>query len=64
MKIITTYGEISDKAWDWNDACDILGINPWLLNEGRADRYDEVCITIDQAIQIGLLDTLPENIDA
>lgn len=54
MEITITVKEICDRHL-WQEACDVLGINEWSLNEGRID-YDEVLsVSDEQARKLGLL---------
>ena len=54
MEITITVKEICDKHL-WEEACDILGINEWSLNEGQID-YDEILtVSEEQARKLGLL---------
>ena len=55
MKVVITYGELMNKCYDWNKACDIIGVNPWLLNEGRADPDDTISLTLEEAKSVGIL---------
>jgi len=55
MQVKISYGELMDKCYDWNKACDIIGINPWILNEGRADRDETINITIEEAKAVGVI---------
>lgn len=54
MKIVTTPGELMDRL-RWEQACDQLGINPWAVAEGMMNRDEEVTLSEEQAIEIGLL---------
>jgi len=54
MKIIITAGEISNKGL-WEEACELLDINVWALNEGTIDSDEELVLSEDQARQLGLL---------
>ena len=48
-------GWMLHQCYDWDKLCDELGLNPWLLNEGRALGEDKHPITIAQAQKHGLL---------
>lgn len=52
MRIITTPKELMD-AGVWDSACDVLGYNPYAVNEGLPSDH-EITISADQAIEIGL----------
>jgi hypothetical protein len=49
-----TLGEILHN-FDWDKACEVIGLNPWCLNEGLACSDDEIELTDDQAREIGIL---------
>ena len=53
MTITTTLGKLIDN-YDWEEVCEVLGLNEWCLNEGLAHSYDEVELTLKQAEKIGL----------
>jgi len=53
-KIARTLGEIKDRH-DWDKFCEVMGINPWCLNEGLARREDVIWFTIDEAKQCGIV---------
>lgn len=48
-------GWMLEQCKDWDNLCVELGLNPWLLNEGRAQGKDTHTITIEQAKKHGLL---------
>ena len=52
MKV--TLQELMDN-YDWDKACEVLGLNPWCINEGLATGDDEEEITEKQAREIGIL---------
>ncbi len=54
-------GFMLEQCNDWDDLCDELGLNPWLLNEGIADSNETHPITINQAKRHGLLCGTPSN---
>lgn len=56
MKIITTFGELQDKGV-WEQACEMLGLNEWCINEGLALSDDEITLTEEQGKKLGLLKT-------
>ena len=41
--------------YDWDKACEVLGLNPWCINEGLASGDEEQEITDEQAREIGIL---------
>lgn len=54
ITITITVKEICDRHL-WEEACDILGINEWSLNEGCIE-YDEVLfVSYEQACELGLI---------
>jgi hypothetical protein len=59
LKIAVTYESILNSG-AWEDMCDKYGINPWILNEGRADNDDTISITVEDAQRWGLLNS-PEQ---
>lgn len=54
MKITITFGEILDRG-RWDEFCELRGLNPWCLNEGRATRDEEATLTYEEAEKLGLL---------
>lgn len=54
MKITITFGEILDRG-RWDEFCDLRGLNPWFLNEGRGSRDEETTLTHEEAEKLGLL---------
>lgn len=48
-------GWMLEQCNDWDNLCDDIGINPWLLNEGIAEGKDMYPLTIAQAKKHGLL---------
>lgn len=54
QSISITFGELSDR-WGMSDkVCEVLGVNPWCLNEGLATKEDTIGVTESQARQIGI----------
>jgi hypothetical protein len=53
--VAATAGSLLDKG-AWEQACDMLGLNPWAVNEGLLDRDERLTFTIEQARELGLLD--------
>jgi len=49
------FGYISDNVCCWDDFCNEVGLNPWLLNEGRAGSSDEYRMTVTVAKKYGLI---------
>ena len=54
MRIIITIGELVDQG-RWSTACGVLGMGEWVVSEGQVDRDDELIITTDEAVRIGLV---------
>jgi hypothetical protein len=54
MKILITARELMDRAI-WDEASNLLGINPYAVNEGRMDSSEELTLTEEQAQQLGIL---------
>lgn len=53
MKVIITARELHERT-DWVAACDLVGLNPWCLNEGMSgDR--EFVLSEKDAAALGLL---------
>lgn len=38
----------------WDEVCDLLGINPWAVNEGLMDSAETLTLTLDQAVRLGI----------
>lgn len=53
MKIITTPRELMDR-WVWDDACEMLDINIWAVNEGQMESDEQITLTVEQAQELGL----------
>lgn len=49
-----TLGLLMD-AGNWTKACDLLGLNPWCMNEGLADRNTTQGLTRSQATALGFI---------
>jgi len=54
MKIVVTAQELLDKGL-WGDACELLGLNEWAVNEGLMDSDEELTLTEEQAKTLGLI---------
>lgn len=54
MTLKVTLGEMIDHGC-WDEFCNVTGMNPWSLNEGRADKGDEYELTLEQAVRLGLI---------
>lgn len=54
MKIIITAGELLDKD-AWMEACKLLGLNEWGVNEGLISHDDEFTLTEHQARLLDLI---------
>ena len=55
MNVTVTARELMDRDV-WPEACGMLGLNEWAVNEGRMDAGDTVTLTMEQAAELGLLD--------
>jgi len=55
MKVKVTVRELMDKGV-WDEVCELLGLNPWCVNEGLMDSSEEIELTETQAKQMGLLE--------
>ena len=53
QEIRITLGKLIDN-YDWEEACEVFGLNEWCLNEGLADRDDKIEVTLEQAKKIGI----------
>ena len=53
IEITLTLGKLMDN-YDWEEVCEVLGLNEWCLNEGLTDREDEIEITLEQAKKLGI----------
>ena len=53
----TTMGEILDAPalGSWDKYCEKYGVNPYCMNEGRAESSTEVEISIEDAQEYGLI---------
>lgn len=58
IKISAKLGNILDAPLidAWTYICNKYGLNEWCLNEGLADRNDEIQISLKDAEYIGLID--------
>jgi hypothetical protein len=54
MKIVLTVREAKDRGL-WDGVCDQLHISAWAVNEGQMDNDDEVTLSEEQAIELGLI---------
>lgn len=61
MKISISAGELLERGL-WQSACELLGFNEWVINEGLLSSEDDVLLTPDQAIRLGLIDENFEEI--
>jgi hypothetical protein len=59
MKVTTTPTELINRL-AWNEACDMLGISVWAVNEGQMDSGEEITLTEEQATKLGLLPRIEE----
>lgn len=54
MKLSITIRELMDRHV-WEEAADMLGWSPWVVNEGQAGMDDAVELSAEQAQQLGLI---------
>ncbi|HEY9408896.1 MAG TPA: hypothetical protein VIP77_04885 [Jiangellaceae bacterium] len=54
MKIVTTPSELMDRL-RWEEACDMLGLNVYAVAEGLMDGGEEITLSEEQAVTLGLL---------
>ena len=54
MKVILTPRELMDRG-KWDKACEVLGYNPWCVNEGQMDSDKEIVMTIETMTEIGIV---------
>lgn len=54
IKVQVTFGRLLDKGL-WDKYCEVTGLNPYCINEGRASIEEIATLTEDEAIKIGLI---------
>ena len=50
-----TFRYLMDRVPDWNRFCDDVGLNPWCINEGRADSNDTLSVPVSILKKHGIL---------
>lgn len=55
LAVITSPRILMDKGV-WMEACDLLGLNSWAVNEGFMDSHEKILLTNSQAKKLGLLE--------
>ena len=55
MEVTITANDLIDKGI-WEEACELLSINVWAVNEGLMDSDHKLSFTQEQADKLGLLD--------
>jgi hypothetical protein len=55
VKIIVTPRELMDAS-RWDQACELVGLSSWAVNEGQMDSDEEITLTAEQATELGLID--------
>lgn len=55
LGIIVTARQILQKTGAWDKFCDMKGLNPWCVNEGRMDSGEEFRLTKSEAKELGFL---------
>ena len=58
MKVLTTPRELFDKGV-WMEACEMLGINEWAVNEGLMSQTEGLELSHEQAAELGLIPKEP-----
>lgn len=53
MKIIITADEAHDLGI-WDNVCKIKGLNVWALNEGLMNGDDEITLSKEEAVELGV----------
>ena len=53
--ITLTLGYVSNRSWNWDGFCDEVGLNPWCMNEGLADKDTEISVKLSVAKKFGLI---------
>lgn len=54
MKVRISAGELIERKL-WTAVCDETGLSEWAVNEGQMDRNEEITLTREQAVKVGLL---------
>lgn len=49
LKVTATVKELMD-AGVWDEVCDLLGLNPWAVNEGLMDSSESLTFTPTQSL--------------
>lgn len=52
MQIFVTFGQILQK-YNWEIFCKIKNVNPYIINEGKANVNDKVELSREEFIKIG-----------
>ena len=55
MKLSITIREMNEKAYDFNELCKEIGLNPWCMNEGLATGDEVYELDIEVAKRHGLI---------
>lgn len=55
MKIVITVRELMER-WLMGEAFEMVGINQYAVNEGQMGPDDEVTLTPEQAVALGLIE--------
>lgn len=58
MKVVVTAREIFDSplVGAWDKACDMLGLDPYCVNEGLMDSDEQLTLTVEQAKELMILE--------
>ena len=54
MKVVLTATEAITYGY-WENICNLQGINIWAVNEGLMDGDEEIELTIEEALKLGII---------
>jgi len=57
MKVITTPTEAMTQGY-WLALCELKGINEWAVNEGLMDSSEEIILTWEEGLKLGIVEEL------
>lgn len=68
IKVSVTLRQILDAPWisSWDYICEKYHLNPWCINEGRADENETIEISLADAEKLGIVqddEEKDENLD-
>lgn len=61
IEVTITARELFDRGV-WTQACDLIDFNSWAINEGQMGYDERLAFTLEQARQLGLLETVDEPV--